>query len=87
VNAVAEERSISRAAERMAPPLSAVIRQLEQGLNVELLRRTNRDVSLTEAGAAFVDGAYRTLAALDRSLSEVRRIAAGELRRLYVGIG
>ena len=87
--AVAEERNFSRAAERLytaQPPLSAAIRQLEQELNVELLRRTTRDVSLTEAGAAFLEGAHRTLAALDGSVSEVRRIAAGELRRLHVGL-
>lgn len=86
--AVAEELNFSRAAERLhmaQPPLSAAIRQLEQELGTELLRRTTRQVHLTEAGSTFLDGARRTLAELDRARSDAQRAAAGEIGQLRVG--
>jgi DNA-binding transcriptional LysR family regulator len=86
--AVAEELNFSRAAERMhmaQPPLSAAIRQLEQELSTELLLRTTREVKLTEAGAAFLEGARRTLAELDRARSAAQRAAAGEVGQLRIG--
>jgi DNA-binding transcriptional LysR family regulator len=67
------------------PPLSAAIRQLEQELGTELLLRTTREVRLTEAGSAFLDGARRTLAELDRARSDAQRAAAGETGQLRVG--
>jgi len=85
--AVAEELNFSRAAERLhmaQPPLSVAIRQLEQELGAELLVRTTREVRLTDAGGAFLDGARRTLAELERAQSDARRTAAGELGRLRV---
>jgi DNA-binding transcriptional LysR family regulator len=83
--AVAEELNFSRAAERLhmaQPPLSAAIRQLEQELETELLLRTTREVRLTDAGRAFLDGAHRTLAELERARTSARRAAAGELGQL-----
>jgi DNA-binding transcriptional LysR family regulator len=85
--AVAEELNFSRAAERLhmaQPPLSVAIRQLEQELGATLLERTTRDVRLTEAGRAFLDGAHATLAELDRSIVEARRASCGEVGRLRV---
>ena len=87
-SAVAEELNFSRAAERLhmaQPPLSVAIRQLEQELGTELLVRTTREVRLTEAGAAFLEGARRTLAELERARSEAQRAAAGEIGDLRVG--
>jgi DNA-binding transcriptional LysR family regulator len=86
--AVAEELNFSRAAERLhmaQPPLSAAIRQLEQEIGAELLERTTREVRLTGAGSAFLDGARRTLAELERSATDARRASAGELGQLRVG--
>jgi DNA-binding transcriptional LysR family regulator len=86
--AVAEELNFSRAAERLhmaQPPLSAAIRQLEQELGTELLSRTTREVRLTEAGRTFLEGAYRTLAELERARSDTERAAAGEVGQLRVG--
>jgi DNA-binding transcriptional LysR family regulator len=86
--AVAEELNFSRAADRLhmaQPPLSAAIRQLEQELGTELLLRTTREVRLTEAGSAFLDGARRTLTELDRARSDAQRAAAGEIGQLRVG--
>jgi DNA-binding transcriptional LysR family regulator len=85
--AVAEELNFSRAAERLhmaQPPLSVAIRQLEQELGTDLLLRTTREVKLTDAGRAFLEGARRTLTELDRSVTDARRTAAGELGRLRV---
>jgi DNA-binding transcriptional LysR family regulator len=85
--AVAEELNFSRAAERLhmaQPPLSAAIRQLEQELGTELLLRTTREVSLTDAGRNFLEGAHRTLAELDRARIGAQRSGAGEVGQLRV---
>ena len=66
------------------PPLSAAIRQLERDLGVDLFVRTTREVRLTEAGRAFLDGARRTLADADRAAEDAKRAAAGELGRLRI---
>jgi DNA-binding transcriptional LysR family regulator len=85
--AVAEELNFSRAAERLhmaQPPLSAAIRRLERDLGVDLFVRTTREVRLTDAGRAFLDGARRTLADADRAAEDAKRAAAGELGRLRI---
>jgi DNA-binding transcriptional LysR family regulator len=86
--AVAEELNFSRAATRLhmaQPPLSVAIRQLERELGTDLFVRTSREVSLTDAGDAFLDGARRTLAEADRAVDAAKRAAAGELGRLRLG--
>ena len=85
--AVAEELNFSRAADRLhmaQPPLSAAIRQLERDLGVDLFIRTTREVRLTDAGSAFLDGARRTLAEADRAAEEAKRAGAGELGKLRI---
>ena len=85
--AVAEELNFSRAAERMhmaQPPLSAAIRQLERDLGVDLFLRTTREVKLTDAGRAFLQGARRTLADAERAAEDAKRAAAGELGHLRI---
>jgi DNA-binding transcriptional LysR family regulator len=85
--AVAEELNFSRAADRLhmaQPPLSAAIRQLERELGVELFVRTTREVRLTDAGRAFLEGARRTLADAERAAQDAKRAGAGELGRLRI---
>ncbi len=56
--AVAEERSFTRAATRLATSQSAVsqaVRRLEEHLGVRLLARTTRSVAPTEAGEQLLD--------------------------------
>jgi DNA-binding transcriptional LysR family regulator len=85
--AVAEELNFSRAAQRMhmaQPPLSAAIRQLERDLDVDLFVRTTREVRLTDAGRAFLQGARRTLADAERAAEDAKRAAAGKLGHLRI---
>lgn len=63
--AVDEERHFHRAAERCfvsQPTLSGQLKKLEQELGVLLIERTNRQVSMTEAGMAVVEHARKVLA-------------------------
>jgi DNA-binding transcriptional LysR family regulator len=74
---VAEHRSFAEAARRLGRSPTAVtraIRELEARLGVQLLNRTTRAVSVTEAGDRFLVGARHVLANLD----EIERAAAGE---------
>lgn len=87
--AVAEERHISRAAERLGiqqPPLSQQIRALERELDVRLFHRRARGVELTNAGQAFFSEARALVAQLERAKDTARRAARGEEGRICVGI-
>ena len=85
--AVAEEGHITRAAERLGiqqPPLSRVIKAIEQEIKVQIFRRVPRGVELTDAGRAFLDGARAMFTNLERSLEAARRTARGEEGRISV---
>jgi DNA-binding transcriptional LysR family regulator len=72
--AVAEEQSVTRAAERLfvsQPALSKQVRQLERLLRVELLHREPRGVRLTAAGAALLPRARAVLAEWDRAVDAI----------------
>jgi len=86
--AVAEERHITRAAERLGiqqPPLSRQIKALEREIGVQLFRRKARGVDLTEAGLKFLDDARGMLSHLDRAFDTARRTARGEQGRIFLG--
>src|SRR5690349_24546441 len=64
---VVEAQSFTGAANALQLPKSSVSRrvaELEKELGVELLHRTTRKLSLTQAGRAYFDHAERALAAL-----------------------
>lgn len=86
--AVAEELHFHRAAERLhisQPPLSQQIRALEGELGVLLLERNRRSVSLTAAGAVFLNEAREILASVDRASEAARSVARGEAGRVAIG--
>ncbi len=87
--AVAEEKSFSRAAERLhisQPPLSQQIMKLEAELGVKLFARTTRSFELTVAGRALMNEAAELLAKMRMTIDTVRQIDRGEVGRLRVGI-
>jgi len=88
VVAVAEERHVTRAAERLGiqqPPLSQQIRALERELGVQLFRRKPRGMEPTQAGAALADEARAILARVEHAVAAARRTARGEAGRLGLG--
>src|SRR5882724_13334267 len=86
--AVAEEKHVTRAAERLGmqqPPLSQQIRALERELDVQLFRRKPRGVELTDAGRALLADARAILTHVDHAFAATRRTARGEQGRIAVG--
>jgi DNA-binding transcriptional LysR family regulator len=73
---IAEERSFTRAAQRLRVSQSALshsMRGLEKRLGLQLLARTTRSVSPTAAGNALLKDLVPALEQIDRSLNGARR--------------
>lgn len=86
--AVAEDGTLTRAAERLfvsQPALTKQIKQLEGHLGVRLFTRSRAGMALTDAGRALADRAPGLLADWDRALRETRRAADRSARVLRVG--
>jgi len=87
--AVAEERSFTRAAERLwiaQPGLSTQMRRLETELGVELLERHSRGINLTQAGELFLARARIALAAADVAAGTARDLEAGAIGSVRLGV-
>jgi DNA-binding transcriptional LysR family regulator len=87
--AIAEERSITRAAERLwvaQPGLSTQMRRLETELGVKLFERHTRGVDLTEAGKLFLERARVALEAADFASATGRDLEAGLVGSIRLGI-
>ena len=85
----AEERSISRAAERLhitQPPLTRHIQSLEEELGVLLFTRTSWGVELTQAGTALLKHAHNISAHIELATEQIRRVAAGQAGRIDIGV-
>jgi DNA-binding transcriptional LysR family regulator len=85
---LAEELHFGRTALRLhltQPAVSGQLRQLEDALGVQLIRRNARRVSLTEVGAGFLRDARRVLEQADAAAGGVRRFQDGLRTSLRVG--
>jgi DNA-binding transcriptional LysR family regulator len=86
--AVAEELHFRRAAERLhvaQPAVSEQVRKLEAELGVRLFDRTQRSVSLTQAGSALLEEARRVLHQAEVAQTAARTAREHSTTRLRIG--
>jgi DNA-binding transcriptional LysR family regulator len=86
--AVAEELHFRRAAERLhvaQPAVSEQVRKLEEELGVRLFDRTQRSVSITDAGAALLEEARRVLHQAEVAITAARNARDRATTRLRIG--
>jgi DNA-binding transcriptional LysR family regulator len=85
---VVEEGSFSKAAERVyrtQPAVSIAIRRLEEEIGAPLLERSQKNPTLTEAGALVYDYAKRILALRDQARETVVELRTLERGRVRIG--
>jgi DNA-binding transcriptional LysR family regulator len=87
--AVAERQSFTLAAQHLHVSQSGVsgqVRALENELGVKLLRRNQRDVSLTPEGSVFLPEALEILAHSERAVALTVRASQGQYGKLSIGL-
>jgi DNA-binding transcriptional LysR family regulator len=87
--AIAEERSFTRAAERLwvaQPGLSSQTRRLEEELGVQLFERHSRGVDLTAAGELLLERARAAIAAADAAAAVGQDLKAGLAGTVRLGL-
>jgi DNA-binding transcriptional LysR family regulator len=88
VVAIAEERTVTRAAARLRmqqPPLSQQLRDLERELGFSLFDRSRKGMAPTAAGAVFLEEARRVLTQAERAKDRGAQTAAGFDGTLAIG--
>jgi len=86
---IAEERSFTRAAERLhtvQPSLSSQMKRLEEIVGTPLFDRSKHHLELTEAGRSFLNDARYILEYADQSMERARRAARAEAGCLTIGL-
>ncbi|KQW54103.1 LysR family transcriptional regulator [Variovorax sp. Root411] len=86
--AVAEERSVGKAARRLnmaQPPLSVHIKNLEAAIGAPLFRRAARGMEITDAGNALFQRAKEALLLANEGFDAARAVGSGSRGRLAVG--
>lgn len=88
--AIAREGHMTRAAERLGvsqPALSAAVRRAEEELGAPLFDRTGRGVSLTAAGAAYLEHAERAVRSAAEGADAVSALRGLKAGRIAIGGG
>ena len=74
VIAIAEEKSLSRAAERLLisqAALSQHVKKLEKELDARLFERRHGHLALTDAGRVYVNGVRRVLDIYNKAMYQI----------------
>jgi DNA-binding transcriptional LysR family regulator len=85
--AVAEEEGFSSAARRLSlsgPAITRAISSLEEDLNVQLFKRTTRQVRITKAGARYLEDVKRILSDITDAEETISETAAAPKGHLVV---
>jgi DNA-binding transcriptional LysR family regulator len=85
---VGEVLNFTKAAARLhvaQPALSRQVRDLEEEIGVDLVRRSPRGVMLTAEGKLFLEEVRELLKHADESVERVRALARGEYGELHIG--
>jgi DNA-binding transcriptional LysR family regulator len=85
---VAHHRSFSRAADALfltQPSVTARIQSLERELGERLFERTGRQVTLTDAGRAFMPHAQRALTSVQEGTEAIEAVRHGEIGSVRLG--
>lgn len=86
---VVDANSFTRAADSLGLPratVSTIIQNLEALLQVRLLNRTTRRISLTPDGAAYYEHCARILSEIEETESSFRDVAQGPKGRLRIDV-
>src|SRR6266481_5430642 len=86
--AIAEALSFTKAAENLhlaQPSLTRQIKDLESEIEVRLIDRSGKRISLTQEGECFLPDARRLLAECTQSVQAVQRLSRGEASQLNIG--
>jgi DNA-binding transcriptional LysR family regulator len=86
--AVAEALSFTKAAENLhlaQPSLTRQIQDLEAEIEVRLIDRSSKRISLTQEGESFLLDSRRLLAECAHSVQAVQRLSRGEASQLNIG--
>ncbi len=87
--ALAEERNFTRAAERehiAQPAMSQQIRRLEEEVGLELVDRSTRRATMTDAGLLLVARARRALAEVEAAEAELESVRGVQRGRVTLGV-
>src|SRR5690625_1365870 len=84
---IAEENSLTRAAQRMPmslPAASMRIKKLEESIGVPLFERTATGISLLPAGEAFLQHAQQVLSQIELLRSDLQEYARGIIGQVRI---
>jgi len=88
-SAVVDANSFTRAADNLNLPrttVTTIVQGLESLLQVRLLNRTTRRISLTPDGAAYYERCVRILAEVDETEASFRNVTRGPQGRLRIDV-